>query len=226
MTSNQVNYLGVVETRRNNMANNEREWAKHYENARHNLVIEKQAKRELKETTRSHKANEKNTLLVPLISGKSAKQVARINRDSNIKSSSISAAATKYAADTAAQASKYATKVNAKTQWNRIIADLKIADAKNITSKDIAKMNNNTSKALKIIDASIASNQTNQKEKDSLRRYRSDMIKYKKDLAIAEANNNSREKTEAWKAILGLMDRIGKSGSIASNKRNKKGGSK
>lgn len=144
MTKNQLEYLGLVETKRNNMVvsdENERHnratefetnrsnVAKETETNRHNLVVEDQGTKAQQETQRHNLETEKaamgnlNYQYASLaeasrhnrVSEGNQMKVAKIGANSQKTSASISAEAQKSAAAMSADASKYGADTQAKT---------------------------------------------------------------------------------------------------------------
>nr|AVX53416.1 putative ORF1 [Marmot picobirnavirus] len=106
MTSNQLSYLNLQETKRNNLVVSK-------ETKRHNKRNERLTRRANLELARHNKQTEANQL-VETQAGITRSQIAA---DASKYGADRSSAATRYAADKSASASRYATDRNAQTQW-------------------------------------------------------------------------------------------------------------
>lgn len=140
MTANQINYQRNVENNRHNLATeqetarnnrateaetNRANLAREGETSKHNRASEKQARKELKETRRSHKANEKLGSLTLLETNRHNlatenqaaanldlnKYLGELSASTSLASAQISADAHKYAAQLSAAASKYSADI-------------------------------------------------------------------------------------------------------------------
>lgn len=155
MTNNQINYWRLQEDARHNVVSEK-------ESNRHNIATEKQSVTELREQIRHNKASEKLTKYSIKKSASTSLAAARISAAAHVTSARTSAAATLGAASTSAAAAKYgadqnlkSTYVNSGTTLQKTIGDnaakVKIARIQSATSKSNVKSQNRTSIATSVI---------------------------------------------------------------------------
>lgn len=131
MTKNQLEYLGLQETKRNNLVVSD-ETQRHNkavegETGRHNLVTEGQTQQQISETNRHNLVTEKQTDVVNAETSRHNKATEQLTKGANketkrhnkktesnaLKVANINKSTAKYNADKAAQATKYAANRNA-----------------------------------------------------------------------------------------------------------------
>nr|AVX53536.1 putative ORF1 [Marmot picobirnavirus] len=208
MTKNQLEYLGLEETKRNNMVVSaetnrhnvatEAETGRHNlvtegETHRHDLVLEDQGQQQISETVRSNKERERQGRDNIAISQGALKETKRhdkatekIQRSVPIQSANISAKATKAAAKTNAQASKYNTNAQYRTAnldrqfkaWNaqseRNLSKLMNA-ANNQNKKEIAESQNDVKRDIADLDRIFKQSQHNDSMKAQYAKLRNDV---------------------------------------------------
>lgn len=131
MTKNQLEYLGLVETKRNNLVVSD-ETQRHNkavegETGRHNLVTEGQTQQQINETNRHNLVTEGQTDVVNAETSRHNKATEQLTKSANketkrhnkktesntLKVANINKSTAKYNADKSAQATKYAANRNA-----------------------------------------------------------------------------------------------------------------
>lgn len=131
MTKNQLEYLGLVETKRNNIVISD-ETQRHNkavegETGRHNLVTEGQTQQQINETNRHNLITESQTDVVNAETSRHNKATEQLTKSANVetkrhnkktesntlKVANLNKSTAKYGADKAAQATKYAANRNA-----------------------------------------------------------------------------------------------------------------
>lgn len=136
---------------------------------RHNVVTEGIANLNLQETARANKAKEKNQRYATNKSYSSSIKSSQISARASKSNAKTAASASKYAAQTSANASKYNADVKAASDAAERANKSAINAANNKTSKAITKMNNDAKLALKELDRLMNNDNLTQKEKSDLR---------------------------------------------------------
>lgn len=171
MTHNQIDYLGLQESKRNNIVTSEEQHrhnlAVEAEANRANLAKEGQAAKELAETKRNHIKNEKLTKRGQNITRKGQTLSAR----TTVATSGTAAASRVTSAQISASASKYASDVNAAVQYSSQANQAAIAAANRKSQKKIEKLKVASNEYLKSIDKLMQSKELSQKDRESLRKY-------------------------------------------------------
>lgn len=187
MTQNQLNYLGLVEQKRNNIVvskenershrANEAETNRHNvitegETGRHNLIVEAQGDRNLTELERSNRAKE----ALQHDSNVNSRMNAETAAQATVASATIGAQASRANAQTAAQASQANAKVAAD-------ATKKAAATSAKAHTQSAAIAARASKYVANVNEAINKSKLKQSEKESLRRAAN-------SLEVALANND------------------------------------
>lgn len=204
------------ETSRSNLVRERQQDEANKEIHRHNLIGESQNDRSIKETKRSNKAKERNTIKAAKIGSKAQRYSSKQSSAASRYSADKSADASKYSADSNRAAARYTADSNLKgvkytgdisriNTNTRAIMDWKINEANVVSKEKIAKWNNDVQKYVADVNATLKSKEISQRDKASVRDYKAKLIGAQKDLAVAEASNNSREKIAAWKTIQSLV---------------------
>lgn len=205
MTANQLAYLNLQETKRNNVVTN-------IESRRHNLASELEQHRgntltykssnkrvkedrryhkaQVKEDKRSHKAQEKLQRRGQDVSARNTAVSAAAQR----ASAEASAAATRYAAYTSAQAARYAAQQNANASRFASLVGAQNVDRQNQTKKDIAELDRDMQQYSKGIDLLIAQVKSGN-EKAKLRQA-------KKEYELAVKRYKLDRTTKTWDMVL------------------------
>nr|AVX53574.1 putative ORF1 [Marmot picobirnavirus] len=195
VTKNQLDYLGLVETRRNNIVvsdenarhnrNVEDESVRHNrsteeaatrgnliaqqqadETKRNNLVLSDLRNRELAETSRHNKQTEGNQLIVSERQADTNLQTALINAGSQREASKRSANASKYSTKQQAKTQRQATKTNAQIARERINADVAMNNSRIAIDKFGREL-----------DAAMKKKGLKQSDKESIRRAKTELDK-------------------------------------------------
>lgn len=169
MTRSQLEYLGYKETQRNNLANlaeqKRHSLATETESHRSNLAQENIGKGGLAETKRHNLISERLTK-----SGYSKDiRVAKLGAKGRTDSARISSQSAKTVASINAQAQRDVANIKATQDALDRAQRLAETTAKNSTQIYTTKLNNETAKTIKQIDALVESNKLSQKEKADLR---------------------------------------------------------
>lgn len=182
MTNNQLQYLQNVETRRNNLVvSNEthrHNKAGEGETKRHNLITEKQGARNLSENKRHNLKTEKLSKYSTDKTVAATKYSANKTAEGRIKSSQISAQASKYGADVNAQIAA----ANRALQKENNIRD-------NATKSQIAQMDKDVSVLLKTMDNMIRGKELSSKEKIAMKQIYKDLDIAKRQQNVSFINN-------------------------------------
>nr|AVX53332.1 putative ORF1 [Marmot picobirnavirus] len=195
MTANQLAYLNLQETKRNNIVTSS-------EQKRHNLVGEveahrgntltyKASKQRVKEEKRHNKASEKeqkrsnkrNEALT-----KRGQNVSKANTQTSaaaqVNAAQTAAAATRYAAYTSAEAQKYAARRNANASRFATMVNAQNVDRQTQTQKDIADINreiNEYSKGMDLLISQVKSGSERAKLQQAKKEYELAVKRYKLD---------------------------------------------
>lgn len=168
MTNNQLNYLGLVETKRNNATQNK-------EMGRHNLITEKLTRKANRELSRHNLVTEANQQAETAAGIKRAGIAAGASR----YSADASASASRYAADSAAAASRYAADTNAET--NKYVADRNAQ-----TNLTVAQINKQVQAAHDAVNKAINDSKISAQQKQSLAKNASDQFIKQMDRALEQ----------------------------------------
>lgn len=187
MTNNQLSYLNLLESKRNNMAQNE-------ETKRHNFVNEKLTRKANKELGRHNlvvEANQQMETKAGITKAGIAAEASKYGADASASASRYAAdksfAATKYSADSNAKASGYAADRNAQTQLTMKYIDKQIQAARDKVNKAMNDDKINASKQNQLLknasDQFIKSLDKEMKKYEVDKKTQVEYDKIKKDLA-------------------------------------------
>lgn len=215
MTQNQLAYLGLVETKRNNIAvanENERTHRANEGIALQNLVElnrsnqakEGLTKQQNKETKRHNKATEKETRRANKAGVQQQKYATDVGSRTQVSVAGISNEAAKYSADRSYAGTIYSTDANTKVQAARRRVDKLIAKRGNLNAKEVARLKADNDYAMKLVDRSINNANISQRDKESLRSYKADLLRIESQLTLGELN----AATSTLNTVLGNLGRL------------------